>query len=280
MEAFHHSNIEIISFLTSLPELQEGWCIQTQKLVKINIMQNNNNYVIYDNKFVLGKSSPEKEKYDVLIFAFRNITEAIIPDYVEVIGSYAFEGCSKLMNVEIPPNSQLREIRTGAFSESAIECIKIPLNLICIYEDAFYSCTKLHTVDIPKDSKLIYIGSRAFYNTSIKSIYIPANLTEINEYTFHKCKNLQTVEFGINSKLTIIKKYAFTCAIIENIIIPPNVIHICEASFYYCRKLTHVEIPKESNLQIIDNIAFSQTLIKTIMIPKHVRKTNWLWSFL
>ncbi|KAK8857664.1 hypothetical protein M9Y10_016071 [Tritrichomonas musculus] len=270
-EAFHHSNIEIISFPTSPLELQEGWCIQTQKLAKINITQNNNNYMIYDNKFVLGKSSPEKEKYDVLILAFRDITEAIIPDFIEVIGSYAFEGCSKLMNVEISSYSQLKEIRAGAFSASAIESIKIPPNLIRIYEDAFYSCTKLHTVDIPKDSKLMFIGARAFYKASIKSIYIPDNLTEINEYTFLNCKNLQTVEFGINSKLTFIKKYAFTCACIENIKIPPSVIRICDASFYYCKKLTHVEIPKESNLQIIDNLAFSQTRIKTI-IPTHVKK--------
>lgn len=48
---------------------------------------------MYENKYILQKSRYDKENYDILVFACRNIENATIPSFIEIIDSYAFEIC-------------------------------------------------------------------------------------------------------------------------------------------------------------------------------------------
>lgn len=62
-----------------------------EKLTTINIDPNNPRYSMYDNgKLMIGKSSIESEKYDVLLFADRSIKCVTIPS------CNAFEKCQNL----------------------------------------------------------------------------------------------------------------------------------------------------------------------------------------
>ena len=53
----------------------------------------------YEEKFLLGKSSSERENFDVLLASVRNVVNPKIPSFIEVIGSYAFNCCNQLKNI-------------------------------------------------------------------------------------------------------------------------------------------------------------------------------------
>ena len=65
---------------------------------------------------MLGKSYPENEKYDVLIFASRQIIDVKIPDTVEIIESYSFQYNTQIESFILPPN--IKRINKKAFNYS------------------------------------------------------------------------------------------------------------------------------------------------------------------
>lgn len=127
--AFFNSSIESISFPPSLIELEEGWCDNTSKLIEINIDPNNHNFLFYDNKFLIGKSNQENENFDQLLFSRRDIENSIIPNFIRVIGPYAFNKCERLKHFEFPNDSRLEIIDKYSFAFSTINSIKIPLTV-------------------------------------------------------------------------------------------------------------------------------------------------------
>lgn len=94
----------------------------------------------YENKLILGKSSPEKDTYDTLAFVFKSIETVLIPSSIESIPPNAFQFCSKLKKVEFPSDSKLRIICNLAFSQSTIESISFPASLTTIELFAFQFC--------------------------------------------------------------------------------------------------------------------------------------------
>ena len=50
---------------------------------------------------IIGKSSIEKDKFDVLIFCARNAEKVRIPNFIKTIGSYSFNKCYQLRSGEI-----------------------------------------------------------------------------------------------------------------------------------------------------------------------------------
>ena len=63
-----------------------------------------NGVVYYDNNFILGKSNQKSEIFDILVFARRDIVNAIIPSFIKQIGPYSFTYCTrtKQPDTEIP----------------------------------------------------------------------------------------------------------------------------------------------------------------------------------
>lgn len=199
-DAFIGSTIKILTIPSSVVELEDGWCNYTPKLDVIIVERNNPNFISYDNgNYILGKSSPEKENYDVLIFAIRCIEIAIIPSFIEIIGKYAFQYCSKLQRIEIPNDSKLRIIDDCSFEKCPIESIDIPSCLTKIGKCAFYECEKLQQINIPKNSELKEIGSGAFNHSKIKTMLVPSDISDISGITFQ----MEKLEFISNKSLYI-----------------------------------------------------------------------------
>ena len=99
-------------------------------LQKIDVSEGNPIFKSYDN-FILGKLSVDKQDYDVLIFAERDIKNATIPSFIKIIGPYAFNFCTNLEKVEISNDSELEIIEKYAFSKSSKK-IKIDLLFITV----------------------------------------------------------------------------------------------------------------------------------------------------
>ena len=130
---------------------------------------------------------------------------------LKLINEYAFQGCSRLENIEIPNTVEV--ISTYAFNDSAlyknasngvvyagnwlVGCDNSRANGVIVIEDgtvgianyAFNKCTNISGVEIPDSVKTI--GRAAFYNCSnLAAVTLPSGLEAIEDYTFYNCTQL------------------------------------------------------------------------------------------
>ncbi len=147
-------------------------------------------------------------------FAYKNISNVVIPDTIETIGSRALEGCYGITTLKLP--RMLKSIGTSAFENADIESITLSASLEGIGESAFVG-TKLTSVTIP--SSVVAIGEKAFFGVPLTS-----------------------VTFDDKSKLESIGNSAFENTNIESITIPTSLKNIGERAFVGT-KLTNVTIP-------------------------------------
>ncbi len=147
------------------------------------------------------------------------VTEVVIADGTEYIGSYAFAGLTTLTKVTIP------------------ESVK------SIGEGAFYNCINLTNTALP--SGITEIGAYTFCNCdTITEITIPDSVTVIGDNAFNHCELLAKVSFGENSRLTTIGNDAFSyCSKLADIKLPSELTVIGDEAFTYCYSLVEVVIP-------------------------------------
>ena len=193
------------------------------------------------------------------------VTNLAIPDSVTSIGSYAFNGCSRLASVTIPDS--LTSIGEKAFdgcSASIFDTTTIPgvklvdgwtvgntgslsgdLNLTCIRgigDYAFSGCSGLTSVTI--GNSVTSIGNSAFYGCSgLTSVTIPNSVTSIGNSAFYGCSGLTSVT--IPDSVTSIGWCAFEgCSGLTSVTIPDSVTSIGSSAFSGCSGLTNVTIPQ------------------------------------
>ena len=119
-------------------------------------------------------------------FEQTDITSITIPDSVTAIGEQAFNGCTSLMEVNIPKNSKLETIGNRAFQQTNITSIAIPDSVTVIGKQAFNRCTSLTEVNISKNSKLETIGDGAFYDTRVLKMYLPGGVKTLGVGAFQR----------------------------------------------------------------------------------------------
>ena len=119
----------------------------------------------------------------------------------DIIGEYAFHGCSSLTSVIIP--SSVTGIGEDAFSYcSSLTSINIPSSVTEIGRDAFRDCSSLTSVNIP--SSVTEIGGYAFSGcSSLTSINIPSSVTSIGEVAFGCCSGLRSIYVYAETPLSI-----------------------------------------------------------------------------
>ena len=152
-----------------------------------------------------------------------DIKKVVIGEEVTTIGKHAFEDCSQLSTVELPPDGKLQKIGFNAFgyltpgSAPIITKIVIPASVEEIAPYAFDHCTHLATVTFASDSQLKTIGLSAFQYTAIEEVRIPANIEQLGSepmygggWTFYNCSNLKKVVFESPSKLNYVSNGNFS----------------------------------------------------------------------
>lgn len=94
--------------------------------------------------------------------------KSVIPETVEEIGRWAFNGCTKLTELTIPDNVKRIEM------------------------EAFHGCTSLKSVNLPNG--LIEIGIKAFYDCSaLEKTNLPESLEKIGDEAFGSCYKLNNI---------------------------------------------------------------------------------------
>ncbi len=124
------------------------------------------------------------------VFAKSKLTSVEIPDTVTEIGSGAFDCCSALTKVILPPN--LSEVSSYLFRSTGITEIKIPETVNNIGSYAFDGCTGLKTVTIP--GKALAVWNEAFRGcTGLESVYLQEGVERIDSRAFEGCTSLKTL---------------------------------------------------------------------------------------
>lgn len=164
----------------------------------------------------------------------------VIPLSVLNIMTYAFTGCSNLVNISIP--NSINDIGGSAFMDcSGLLSITIPSGVTDIGMLAFYGCTSLRNIDLPNTITGLEVG--AFEHcTSLESLTIPNGLTYLADLSFDGCTSLSTV------------------------VIPNSVTEIGQRAFWGCNNLTSVTVNWELPLEIWDGV-FSNRTNATLYVP-------------
>ena len=136
---------------------------------------------------------------------------------ITTISDYAFQGCKKLSDIELPES--ITKIGVSAFQNCAMAHIDIPSAVTSIGDNAFSGCAALTEIVLPEN--LTSIGAGAFRDCSkLQSINIPSGVKEIKANTFYQC-------------------YA-----LRSIILPEGFTSIGASAFYKCSGLAYIYIPK------------------------------------
>lgn len=242
--SFSNTSIESLLIPSKATELQKCFCCSMQKLKDIKIMKENKNFIYYENKFLLGKSSQLNDFYDILLFARCDLEIVNIPSFIKIIGAHAFESNKTIKKVIFPENSELVSIKKLAFFFSSIESIKIPSNVKKISENSFSNCSNLKKVEIANNSELKVIKNSAFYSSSLEYVLVPKSVTILDNYSFSFCQNIKAIDFEENSELKIIKSNLLYISAIESFTIPSNVVEIEDGWCSYTPELKRINIMK------------------------------------
>ena len=116
------------------------------------------------------------------VFTYSGIQKIRFPANLNILGDFAFTGCSDLESVILP--NKVRAIERATF----------------------YGCTKLSEVYL--GNQIEYIGSEAFCNcTSLSDVEIPDSVTSIGRCAFENCTSL--LQITIPDSVTKIYSKAF-----------------------------------------------------------------------
>ena len=135
---------------------------------------------------------------------FENHTEilkVVLPESMRTIDYKAFQGCTKLRELEM--NEGLYEIGGWSFAHTALTKVKLPDSVKKLGYGAFYGCTHLQEVELTPYIKML--GENTFHScVTLKRVVIPAEEITINIEAFESDKKVTLV--GVPGSYT--EKYA------------------------------------------------------------------------
>jgi len=169
----------------------------------------------------------------------------------DVIGDYAFSGCSSLTSLTLP--SSVTSIGGHAFEKcSGLTSLTLPSSVTSIGEFAFRYCSGLTSLTIP--SGVTTIDYYAFADCrGLTSLTLPSSVTSIGGYAFAWCSGLTSLT--LHSSVTSIGDYAFAwCSGLTSLTLPSSVTSIGGHAFESCSGLTSLTLP--SSVTEIDRSAF------------------------
>ena len=216
----------------------------------------------YKNKFGYSPTIPTNAMSNT------KLNYLVLPDRLEAIDAYAFNGCKYLVGSLVIPEG-VKQIQDQAFWDcSNLDgTLTLPSTLETIEDNAFSGCSSL-TGNLNLPEKLETIGDHAFSNCRgfYGELHLPNSLKEIGLGAFASCHGL-TGSLTIPQGITEIKSGTFSeCGFNGNLQLNDGITEIEGAAFSYCHFKGELVLPK--NLKSIGGNAFSQcTFSGTLHLP-------------
>ena len=192
------------------------------------------------------------------------------------IENYAFQGCTSLTSVTLPPT--VTSIGSASFRYCAFSSFEIPSTVTSIGFMSFADCTGLSSISIP--STLTTIGASPFFNCNLDFItveeenstydsrggcnaiinknsnsllqasnntVIPNDVVTIGARAFSGCNSITNI--AIPSSVKSIGIYAFTdCSALTEMTIPGTVTSIGDCILSNCANLTRVSVENSNSV--------------------------------
>ena len=211
-----------------------------------------------------------------------SVTEAEIPLMIEgvpvtTIGRGAFDICSNLKTVTIPPS--VTSIENFAFRYcSSLIGITIPASVTSIGEDVFRYSPCLADIIVETGNANYASADGVLYTKDMTTLIccpggktscvIPDSVSNILKYAFSGCRNLTSVTLGAG--LTDVRDYCFEyCTSLETVILSNSVTSIGNSAFEDCTSLKGITLG--TSLTSIGSSAFIRcSALESIPLPDSV----------
>lgn len=203
---------------------------------------------------------PTLKKIGTYAFASTSLTSVNIPDNVETIEQYAFNGARQLQEVHLPDS--LTSLGRYAFAGCrSLRTVKIPTKLKEIPWYAFDGCKSLQSVEL--HDSITGIGDYAFRSCDLREITLPKSTTWVGGYAFNGNSNLSKVT--LNEGLIDIWAYAFQDTAIDTLNCPSTLRNIYNSAFAGCRNLRQINL--NEGLTRIETYALANNKATEIVLP-------------
>ena len=188
-----------------------------------------------------------------------SLTSLTLPSSVTSIGGHAFELCSGLTSLTLP--SSVTSIGEFAFRYcSGLTSLTIPSGVTTIDYYAFADCSGLTSLTLP--SGVTWIGGYAFaWCSGLTSLTLPSSVTSIGGHAFERCNNLKECNCLLDSDLETCLAYSHD---------DWTKIPVDEIKYYHNgQELTKLEIP--SGVDKIGSYSFYKGVnLTSLTLPSSV----------
>jgi TPR repeat protein/glycosyltransferase involved in cell wall biosynthesis/predicted phosphohydrolase len=197
-----------------------------------------------------------------------SIMEFLIPEFVEIIGDYAFQNCRNLKKIVL--QNGVKIIGNSAFDDCKnLKNIIIPASVWKIGDWAFHGCDNIKEFRLSENVKMIgkyafgscerlekieVDGRNDFYKSVTGSLY-SKDMKCLYQYAIGKKEKI----FSLPKETETIEFRAFSDAYSLRLVDSTSAKIVKEKAFYYCKKLKKVLLHK--NCQIIGKEVFSHTAL-------------------
>lgn len=196
-------------------------------------------------------------------------TEAIVPEGIHEIGSFAFSCCDQLNFISIPEGV----LRIGELAFQGcqnLQSIVLPDELEEIDRAAFSNCRSITSIVVPESVRTIG-DSLFFWCTSLQKISLPSQIKIIPFDTFLHCQNLQYIDLPDATEEIGFRAFS-DCRDLKSITLPKNVRNINSQLHGFCvgcPNLETINVSQESDsFQSIDGILYNSDGTELIRCPE------------
>ena len=244
------SGLTSVTIPNSVTIIEEGAFWGCSGLTSVHI----SDLAAWCNIYFFGYESNPLSYAEHLYMNGEEVKDLVIPNSVNSIRWYAFQGCSGLTSVTIP-NSVTRIDDYAFYGCSGLTSVTIPNSVTSIGDYAIDGCcnlTSVHISDIAAwcnidfesstSNPLSYAQHLYLNEEEVKDLVIPNSVTSIGDWAFYDCNGLTSVT--IPNSVTSIGSWAFVgCDGLTSVTIPNSVTSIGDGAFWACSGLTSVTIP-------------------------------------
>lgn len=210
----------------------------------------------------------------------KGCNDSVIPEYVTVIGAYAFEHCDNIINLVLPDS--IKSIGEHAFYDcSELTSVVVPSTATYINKNAFYCCDKITDLSVPfiggsnntssdyYESQLGYIfDGTTFVPRSLKRVIVTGNPTNLSG--FKDCENIESVKIVGNAENISMEAF-MNCTGLKEVVLPNSLHTIGTRAFKGCSNLEEIEITSNCFSYYIAQETFNGcSNLKHITIPQGV----------